>query len=529
MSVTHLPVAWLAASALVSVPDIEADAQRYLNLNNVDVQMLEVPPVVEPTFVEVDINGLPFTLDIQPHSIRTADYVLWTDVGGGVMVPANPGAPKTFRGAILEDPGSLIAGSILHDGLHAKLMFTNGETYWIEPLVAKVPGARIGQHAIYADDEIIPSFGICGTDTSGHVDTHDADGGTTLAAGGSIEIAELGLDADFEFFQDQNSDVQQTTGRMELVINTMNTQYENEVGITHKISAVIVRTDANDPYTSTNPSTRLNQFRNHWNSAQSGLRRDVAELFTGANLDGSVIGIAYLGVICTSNGYNVVQSDCCGSLGCATDLSAHELGHNWNAGHCSGGCNATMNSSLTCTNQFITASENSIINHRNSRNCLDDGTILYEDDFESNNFTAGGWTVSDSGRCKVAKQAAYSGNRGARLKKGGVGTPACTIGTDETWIHTPSFSTVGCNSVQLWFHAHYRKNELNCEFLDVQYSVGGGAWVSVLTIEQHAWDYYRVTLPGGVAGQSNVRIRFIGNAKGQAERAELDNVTVVGF
>jgi hypothetical protein len=50
-------------------------------------------------------------------------------------------------------------------------------------------------------------------------------------------------------------------------------------------------------------------------------------------------------------------------------------------------------------------------------------TTLYSDDFESGSFGAGGWTIADSSRCKVT-------NGGdAKLKKGGKGTPACTVGT----------------------------------------------------------------------------------------------------
>ena len=525
MSVTLLPL--LLTPAVAPAPDLEDAALRALNLTDVDVQTLDVPVEVRPALIEFEVDGLPFSMDIRPKSIRTAEYVLLVDVGGEMLVEA-PSEPRTFRGELLEDPGSIVAGSLMHDGLYAKVMFTSGEMYWIEPLANRVPGARADQYAVYDQADVLPSYGVCGTDTSDHIGFVET-GGETLAAGGQLEITELGVDADFDFYQDHNSNVNHTTDRMELVINTMNTQYETEVGITHAISAAIVRTTSGAPYTSTNPSTLLSQFRNHWNNAQSGLRRDVAELFTGKNLDGSVIGIAYLGVICTSSGYNVVQSDCCGSLACATDLSAHELGHNWNAGHCS--CSGwTMNPSLTCANQFHnTSTEPTIISHRNSRNCLDDGTILYEDDFESDNFTAGGWTISDSTRCKVRKNAAYTGLRGAKLKKGGVGTAACTVGTDETWIHTPSINTVGCSSVLLTMHAHFRKNELNCEFLAVQVSVNGGAWTTFGTLEQHAWDYYRMPLPGSAAGQPDVRIRFLTNAKGAQERAEIDNVKVIGF
>ena len=527
MSVTILSSALLVASLSPQANDLENDAKRYLSLTEVDVQRLDVPEEVRPALVEFEVNGLDYSMDIRPHSIRSADYMLQVDVNG-TLLAYDGGESKTFRGDLLEDPGSVVAASLLQDGLYAKVVFSSGEVFWIEPLVSRVPGARQGQYAVYDQRHVIGSSGFCGTDTSGHVDFHTTDGDAGIAGLGAYEIAELGIDADFEFYQDHNSNVNQTSDRMELVLNTMNTQYENEVGITHVISAAIVRTTSGSPYTSSNPGTLLGQFANHWNSAQSGLRRDVAHLFTGKNLDGSVIGVAYLGVICTNSAYGLVQSDCCGSLSCAADLSAHEIGHNWNAGHCN--CSSyTMNSSLTCSNQFTNGTENSIISHRNSRNCLDDGTILFEDDFESSNFSAGGWTVSSSTRCKVRKSSAYTGLRGAKLKKGGQGSSSCTVGTDETWIHTPSISTVGFSSVQLQMHAHFRKNELNCEFLDMQVSVNGGAWNSFGTLEKHAWDYYRLNLPNSAAGQNDVRVRFVTNAKGAQERADIDNVRIIGF
>ncbi|MCH2138426.1 MAG: M12 family metallo-peptidase, partial [Phycisphaerales bacterium] len=96
-------------------------------------------------------------------------------------------------------------------------------------------------------------------------------------------------------------------------------------------------------------------------------------LFTGANT-GSTIGLAYLGAVCSTYEYGVVQSNCCGSFGCATDLSAHEMGHNWGSEHCS--CPSwTMHPSLQCANRFTSESEAYIINYRNSHeSCLTDTT-----------------------------------------------------------------------------------------------------------------------------------------------------------
>ena len=538
MSAINLRTATLAASLLVASAAhandrLEDEAKRLLGLTDVTVQDLDLPDAMGPFAVELELGDLPFTLNVKPHTVRTLGYQLYEDNGNGLILHS-PGEINTFRGEALEDPGSIVSGALLPDGFYAKVMLTNGEMYWVEPLAGKSQQADFDDHAVYDQADVLPSFGVCASDRLADVGEPDFQekGETGPAASSLLKVAELGCDADFQFYN-QYGTVSGVENRINLVINTMNTQYEDEVGIRHDISVIIVRTsNGAGGYTSTDPGVLLDQFKTEWTTNQAGQPRDVGHLFTGKNLNGSVIGVAWLGVICNFNfGYGLVQSNCCGSLACATDLSAHELGHNWDADHCS--CSGwTMNPSLTCANRFHdTSTEPDIINHRDSRSCLDDdinGTVLYLDDFESGNFSAGGWTISHSGRCKVKAPASFSGTYGAKLKKGGVGTGACTVGTDETWIHTPSFSTVGYGSVEVLMHAHFRQNELSCEYLDIQYSVSGGAWVSFAQVEKHAWDEYNFALPAPAVGQADVRIRFITNAKGLKERAEIDNFCVVG-
>jgi hypothetical protein len=60
-------------------------------------------------------------------------------------------------------------------------------------------------------------------------------------------------------------------------------------------------------------------------------------------------------------------------MACTTDLSAHELGHNWNAEHQSSPAYNTMYPSIQCANLFISATENEINAYANSVNCLTNG------------------------------------------------------------------------------------------------------------------------------------------------------------
>lgn len=526
--ILHPPMTTLPLAALLFVSSpgsLDTEAERLLNVSEVSVQHLAAPVLpAHGTQIAVDFDGLPFHLELWPHSVRDANFRLFEDAGRGLVERA-PQDPRTVRGIALEDPGSTVAGSLLDDGLHAKIMLSSGDTYWIEPLYGKLGSAAPGQHAVYHQGDVLASYGVCGTESLAADSTDDPP--MTTPATAYIRIAELGTDADYEFFTNFGS-VQGVLDRIELIVNTLNTQYEDEVRLRHELAHQIVRTSPGaGGLTSFDPSTLLSQFRAEWINNQQGQPRDVAVLFTGKNLNGSVIGIAYPSSICTG-GYNVSQTDCCGNMACKTDLVAHELGHNWSSGHCSCSGN-TMNPSITCSNTFHEEfTRPKIMSFANSRNCLEadvNGDVLYEFGFEGGGF--GGWAISDTGRVKVRTAAAAYGNYGVKLKKGGQGTGACTFGTLETWAEAPGVDTTGYSGVTVMYDGHVRNNELGCEFMYLQ-MWDGGNWVTVHQIDQHSWATYTVTLPSSAAGQSNLRLRFITNCKGLQERGEFDSFTVIG-
>ncbi len=182
----------------------------------------------------------------------------------------------------------------------------------------------------------------------------------------------MAVDADYEFFQLYGS-ITAVENRINTVINSVNLQYESQCGLTHRMQAIVVRTSNTDPYSTNDIGNRLDQLQAEWNgNNHPGVLRDVVHLFSGESFAGNTIGLAYVGVICVSSWqYGVVESDCCGSFGCTTDLSAHEMGHNWDSGHCD--CwGWTMHPTLGCGNEFTTASINQITAYANSiANCLD--------------------------------------------------------------------------------------------------------------------------------------------------------------
>ncbi|MFQ5494395.1 MAG: zinc-dependent metalloprotease family protein [Phycisphaerae bacterium] len=354
-----------------------AQVLERMDLSDATLTRLEVSERAdgEGLRVTVPINGQARTLHLVPWSVRAAGFTVKAQLADGSYVDVGAPPARTYRGTVEGVGGGVVAASLTDDGLLARIILPDNTQVWVEPLASRVDFAMPGEHVVYRGADVKPSGGGClVVREDGEVvqDSPHADpGGSTANAAGGAFIAELAVDADFEFFQAFGT-IDATVARIESVVATMNLQYIRDVSVRHDISTIIVRTTQSDPYSSTNPNTLLGQLRTHWRNAQGGVQRDVTQLFTGKNIDGGVIGIAWLSAICSSNfGYGVVQSSCCGSFACATDLSAHELGHNWSAGHCS--CSGwTMNPFITCANRFIaTSSIPSIINHRNSRVCLD--------------------------------------------------------------------------------------------------------------------------------------------------------------
>ncbi len=372
------------AASPISVLAVQAE----WNLREASVQALT--PRVEldgSVLAAVDLDGQTVDLRLVPHSVRSKDYRLLVQDATGAVTFRPPGPVRTLRGTVSGMPEAIVAGSLSEQGLTASIRLRPDLQYWVEPLAGRIAGAAPQRdHVVYRTDQVLPSQRRCGTPDGparSPVGPPTPPAPPTEGAGADIYRAQLACDADFEYFSDYGS-VAAVEARIELVMNTVNVQYETEVDITHAISVILVRTAEPDPYTSNAQDTLICDLITEWTTNRQGLPWDVVQLFTGKNIAGSNIGLATnFGQICDRFGFCVAgpsldngafcysQSDFDPSFACATDLSAHELGHLWDAVHCS--CPSyTMNPSITCANTFSAGTIVSILSHRNTRACLDE-------------------------------------------------------------------------------------------------------------------------------------------------------------
>lgn len=369
-----------------------------------------------PVRLRLPVGDEVLELDLEPASARAPHYKLLVQGDDGRLLEANPGLERTYRGSVVGEPESLVAASIDDLGVRARILRGSGEDAFLEPMPRGEAGtsARAGRHIAYRESDVVRGDATCTVlEAPEGQPGAAAASGTTSAITAGLNIAELAIDTDREYFEKRGT-ISATEGRVLDIINAMNPQYERDVLITHVVTRIIVRTAEPDPYNGIcvsgsnggNPCEResdcggggtclfdaealLNHVKSEWTNNQVAIPRDVVQMFTGKPLAGSTIGIAWPGgptrqTICGSWGYSVVESDCtgsCGSFAAKTDLSAHELGHNWGAGHCS--CSTavdggwTMNPTLTGTNRFhpeFTIPD--IESYAATRNCLDLGDEL---------------------------------------------------------------------------------------------------------------------------------------------------------
>ncbi|MDP6520864.1 MAG: M12 family metallo-peptidase, partial [Planctomycetota bacterium] len=264
---------------------------------------------------------------------------------------------------------SVAAASPLFDGWVGAVRLTRAETWFVAPLSRAIPGATRGQHLVYRPLISVLERYECGTDLLPPAPDSGAEREDLTAESGlnnCFTIAELAFDCDYDCYLLNGSSVPNTVADIDAVLNTMNVIYARDVQIEHLLTATIVRAVEPDPYTSYDPGTILGEFVNEWNANQGAISRGAAHLAVGKEMDGNIIGLAYVGVYCNLNwAYGLTQWNL--SFDGRVGVLAHELGHNWNAPHCLDPSCVVM---CGACHQFGPITSGVIMDYRDAVGCL---------------------------------------------------------------------------------------------------------------------------------------------------------------
>ncbi|QYK49228.1 MAG: hypothetical protein KF838_05085 [Phycisphaeraceae bacterium] len=341
---------------------------------------------VEETSARANTVQIPLMLDgrielavLDRSSMRSPTFKVLVDDGSGELREAPAPPVLTYLGVLDGVDGSIISAS-LHNGLTAQVRIDGPfpREFTVQPLREVFAGAPDSAHLVYTPGQVIDQGRLCGGSPLHHemgpaVDALEAPDGNSRVR----KECEIAFDTDFEFYQLNGSSIPNTVADIEGVLNNVRITYERDCDVTFVITTIIVRSNSSDPYTSTNAETMLNEFRNHWLASQTGVHRDIAHMMTGKNINGGTIGIAWLSAVCTNFGFGLSQSRFSSNTNQRLALTAHEIGHNFSAGHCDGngdchimcsglgGCNGLGNPPF-----FGLQERNTINTYAQGRGCL---------------------------------------------------------------------------------------------------------------------------------------------------------------
>jgi PKD repeat protein len=167
---------------------------------------------------------------------------------------------------------------------------------------------------------------------------------------GDCYRVELGVVSDYLMYLDQGSTPQGCVDHVLSVMADVATNYELngstnfDDGIVYFITEQVISTCATcDPWTSsTSASAFLNDFTAWAQDGGFNNNVDMGSAWTDRNFNGSTVGLAWTGsgLLCGNLAYHVVQ-DYTNTAGSLRVMTAHEMGHNWSAGH-----NSTSNTRI---------------------------------------------------------------------------------------------------------------------------------------------------------------------------------------
>ncbi|MBK8955860.1 MAG: PKD domain-containing protein [Saprospiraceae bacterium] len=312
-------------------------------------------------------------LELFEHDIHSGDYLLTIGTDQGIQRYQRKPDNMPMIGSLKSNRGGEVR-MVVADRFIAGMVEEGGAQFFIEPANGLDPTLSSDVLVIYNRDQIIQNTNIeCGYEK--YIKTKQeleksTENIQTEGRGHCLQV-EIAIANDFTVFQKKGS-VANVENWNTTILTLLQANYDNE--FEHSLEFVqsagfVATSTGSDPWNGVNNiDQHLNVHVSWGNGGGYGSVYDVATAWTTKYKSGAV-GLAWLGVICNNLRYNVC-SDYGGSNNCLKQLQAHELGHNFNAGHDASGSSTIMAPAVNCSNSWSNASVNSINNHVRTRGCL---------------------------------------------------------------------------------------------------------------------------------------------------------------
>ncbi len=286
--------------------------------------------IVSASRVSVSFDALGRRLDLQ---LQENDRLM-----ANLPAAALADGVRAYRGR-LEDRSDSWARIVMFDGMPRGVVWDGTQMFAIES-----PGdssLAISSPVMYrlSDLYIAPGTMTCGakslpSNAAQAYASMKAELGTFVESRGPGAISEITLSAigDYEFTSAQGGD-SAAAAAITTRLNNVDGYFSEQVGIQLTLQYVETHSDVNDPFGDTlDSSSLLDEVSEYRLQTSAHNNRGLTHLFTGRDFNGSTVGVAWRGALC-DNYFSAGVSE--GNAGPTTDslISAHEIGHNFNAEH----------------------------------------------------------------------------------------------------------------------------------------------------------------------------------------------------
>lgn len=308
-------------------------------------------------------------LSISEHDILSKDYTLVVDGLNGKTTLSRPDC-ITYAGHLSDITESSISLTIDNNIIYGFIK-SDGKEYFIEPLRYFTKNAGENLFVVYDTKDVVPDPNLkCGS-------TETMQRGNNLQrlnAGTNCVQTQLAIASDVSMFTRYGSAAAVQTHNIGVMNNVIwdyvNAQFTDNIEfviVTQHISTTAATDQLIPAYTGTEASVILNNFATWGQAGNFGTTYDLAQLWTTRNIDGDgagtdagIVGLAYVGTICTSGRYHLLEdfngSNPTGSGYQLRVLTSHEIGHNFNCNHDAANSGFIMQPSVGNTSTWSPAS-----------------------------------------------------------------------------------------------------------------------------------------------------------------------------
>lgn len=316
--------------------------------------------------VKLKINdNTEWNLILENSEIIDPSYYV-TEATENGLVRKNGTTALPMNGYVVGQPKSRVSLTFDKEFIYGFISL-GSSTYFIEPLYHYVKGMQTDEFVIYSTKDIIPGEEKkCGYDQylkeKEKVKSNVKSNANNRMPGQCIRV-EIALAADFLMVQSYGN-ASAVQNHNIGVLNNVQTNYDDEFADELQFLLTeqwISSCTSCDPWTaSTDPYNLLDDFTT-WAVGGFSASHDVASLWSKRNFDGGTIGLAWVGAVCTSVRYNVLE-DFSVSADFKRVLQAHEIGHNFDASHNSGIMAPSVSGSTVWSGTSISEIENFYMN-----------------------------------------------------------------------------------------------------------------------------------------------------------------------